>query len=357
MIKRLVKYFAVLILIAALGFASLLTYSTLTDFTPEQIIETEITNKQTLKTVPDTLSVLIWNIGYMGLGAEMDFFNDGGKNVRANESTSKKYRENIIRFLEENKAFTDFILLQEVDINSKRSYFINQTELIGQKLPEFCSSVAINYDVKFVPVPFSFPYTPYGKTLGGLQNLSKINPINTERVQYPGGFSWPTKLYMLDRCALEWRFPLSNGKELLIVNTHNTAYDQTGEIKKVEMAFMKERYDKETEKGNLVIIGGDWNQTPPGVNSTRFSTNIQPGYTAQSLTTDMLPDGFRIAADTSKATNRSNGTPYSPSNSYTTLIDYFMYSPGVECIEVNTIDLRFQNSDHQPVLARFVLKK
>lgn len=355
--KKLFRYLLTLIFLLFIGFVGLLVFSTITDFQPKEIIETDIKQNKNSISMPDTFSVLIWNIGYMGLGADVDFFNDGGKNVRADESLSAKYRNGVIQFLSESKSSVDFVLLQEVDFNSKRSYYLNQANLIDSTFGDFSSSTAVNYDVQFVPVPFRIPYTPYGKTYGGLQNLARYNPTKSTRVQYPGGFDWPTKLYMLDRCALEWRFPLVNGKEFILVNTHNTAYDETGEIKKVEMAYMKNRYEAETANGNLVLIGGDWNQTPPGVSSTQFSKQIQPGYTAQSLTSEILPNGFKIAYDISKATNRSNVTAYEPGKTYTTLIDYFMYSPGLDLIEISTIDLRFQYSDHQPVLAKFAINK
>jgi len=354
--KKIIRYILILVFLLLIGFAGLLVFSSITDFDPKKIIETDIKRNESSAILPDTLSVLIWNIGYMGLGADVDFFNDGGKNVRANEALSSKYRNGIIQFLSETKSSVDFMLLQEVDFDSKRSYHINQSLAIDSALSDFSSSVAVNYNVQFVPVPFQIPYTPYGKTYGGLQNVGRFNPSKSTRVQYPGGFSWPTKLYMLDRCALEWRFPLKNGKEFILVNTHNTAYDETGEIKKVEMTFMKARYESETKNGNLVVIGGDWNQTPPGVSSDQFSKRIQPGYTAQSLTKDILPNGFKTAYDVSTATNRSNVTAYEPGQSYTTLIDYFMFSPGVDLIEISAIDLRFQWSDHQPVLAKFVIK-
>jgi len=44
---------------------------------------------------------------------------------------------------------------------------------------------------------------------------------------------------------------------------------------------------------------------------------------------------------------------YSRGENYTTIIDGFIVSPGVEVLEVSTTDLDFQPGDHQPVRARF----
>ena len=357
MLRRIFRLLGFLVILLALTFGGLLLFSTLTDYQPEPgSEETEIMEGTAAVSSPgDTLSLLIWNIGYCGLGAEMDFFNDGGKMVRADEAQAETYLQGVSSFLSSMKDSVDVMMIQEIDRNSKRSYFKDQIPVIAAQLPGFTWSFALNYDVKFVPVPFGWPYTPYGKTLGGLVSYSKITPKSATRVQFPGGFGWPTKLYMLDRCALELRYTLSSGKELVLVNTHNTAYDATGEIKKVEMEFMKSRYDAEVAKGNKVIIGGDWNQVPPGFDSQHFSRNVSEGYTPQSLTAAMLPKEFTVSYDSTLATNRSNVTPYVADSTYTTLIDYYLSSPGIEVLSVRGIDLKFKNSDHQPVMLKVVL--
>jgi endonuclease/exonuclease/phosphatase family metal-dependent hydrolase len=356
--KRIIRIILAVFLLFIFAFGGLLLFSTLTNYSPEPgSTETlEIVGLPTANVENDTLTCLIWNIGYAGLGKEMDFFNDGGAGIRPDEQQAAAYLDGIIGFLKQQAANTDFILLQEVDRNSKRSYYTDQIKEISDALPGYAGSFALNYDVKFVPVPFGFPYTPYGKTYGGLQSLSRFPVQSATRLQYPGGFSWPTNLYMLDRCALEFRIPLKSGKELLLVNTHNTAYDASGEIKKQELQFMKERYEDFAKKGLAVLIGGDWNQVPPDWDSKHFSSEMPAGYTPQSLDKSLIPNGFRVAFDGRVATNRSNDKPFDPQNTYTTLIDYFMASSNVEILEVSGIDLGFNFSDHQPVRLKFVVK-
>lgn len=357
MIRFFIRLILGLILLLALAFGGLLLFSTLTDFQPEpeQAIAVDIEGDAFINAVPDTLSLMIWNIGYGGLGAEMDFFNDGGKGTRPDEELSKKYINGITSTLIEYQDSTDIFLLQEVDRNSKRSYNVDQVVQFASNLKGYSSAFALNYDVKFVPVPFGFPYTPYGKTYGGLQTLTKLKAVSADRVQYPGGFSWPTRLYMLDRCALEMRYKLSSGKELIIVNTHNTAYDATGEIKKIELNFMKNRYEAEVQKGNLVVLGGDWNQVPPGWDSKHFNAVMPEGYTPQALNDSLIPNGFQVFFDPQVATNRSNDIPYTAGTTYTTLIDYFMVSPGIEVIGVQGCNRDFMFSDHQPVRLTVVI--
>lgn len=355
--RRIFRILLGVVLVFGLLFGGLLLFSTLTDYQPEPGSEEKVnTEGQAAEKInSDTLTLLIWNVGYAGLGAEMDFFNDGGTGVRPDEATAARYLKAIRLFLESMQDSVDFMLLQEVDRKSKRSYYTDQVSVLGENLKGFDRNFALNYDVKFVPVPFGLPYTPYGKTYGGLLSLSRYASANNTRIQYPGGFDWPTRLYMLDRCALEQRYILPNGKQLIVVNTHNTAYDETGAIKAEEMAFIKKRYEAEASKGNTVIIGGDWNQVPPGFDARRFNTTIPPGYTPQALAAEQLPDKFKVCYDDRFPTNRSNDTPYTPGKTYTTLIDYFVVSGDVEVLETRTIDMQFRYSDHQPVVLKVVL--
>ncbi len=351
------KWILRLLLLFVSVFGGLLAFSTITDFHPEPESEEKLSLEgKAGKIEGDTFTVLIWNIGYAGLGAEMDFFNDGGKMVRSTEEQHAKFLGGIKGFIASMRDSVDFFLLQEVDKNSKRSYYSNQQDTLAAALGGFISCFALNYDVKFVPVPFAFPYTPYGKTYGGLLSFTRYAPDASLRLQYPGGFDWPTRLYMLDRCALEQKFKLPDGKELLIVNTHNTAYDATGEIKKLELQYLKKRYEAESKKGNYVLIGGDWNQVPPGLSSTHFNAKMPEGYTPQAVTAEQFPEGFGVSYDEKTPTNRSNDTVYKIGESYTTLIDYFVHSPNVEVISVRGIDLQFKDSDHQPVVMKFCLK-
>ena len=127
-------------------------------------------------------------------------------------------------------------------------------------MQDYSTSFAKNYDVFFVPVP---PATPMGKVLSGLTIFGKYQPTSSVRYSFPGEYGFPKQLFMLDRCFLVNRYPLSNGKELLIINTHNEAFDP-GQIRKAQMSYLKDFLLTEFRNGNYIITGGDWNQAPPG---------------------------------------------------------------------------------------------
>ena len=355
LIKRILKLLAYAVVFVVLLFGGLLAYSTFTDYKPAATETLGITGKGKQIGTDSTYTFLIWNVGYCGLGKEMDFFNDGGTTVRASQELSDKYLAGVTTFLAGQDSI-DFVMLQEVDKDSKRSYNVDQEDRLSAALPAHVHSFALNYNCKFVPAPFQFPYTPYGKTYGGLVSYAKYTPVSSTRYQYPGGFSWPTSLYMLDRCMQVFTFKLPQGKELVVINTHNTAYDETGAIKKTEMEYLKKFLEGESAKGNYVVIGGDWNQAPPGMDALKFNKNVAPGYTVQSIGAEMIPKDWNVAYDPSKPTNRANKTAYVPNETFTTLIDFYLTSPNIKVQDICTLDLGFANSDHQPVYLKVKLK-
>lgn len=340
-----------IILLSLVGVALLfLVYATVTDYEPYEI-ET-IQQSENPDVLPDSMqiSLMIWNIGYAGLSAEMDFFYDGGSQVRTSRRQTETNLNAITAFLQKNDSL-DFILLQEVDKKSKRSYRINQYKSIQATLVDYVYSFGTNYDVFFVPVPLS---SPLGKVFSGISSLSKHQPALTLRRAFPGNYSWPKKLFLLDRCFMVSRFFLTSGKELLIINTHNSAYDD-GTLRKQQMDYLKSFLLEEYQKGNYIIVGGDWNQCPPGF-LPEFENNIFDKENYDVIPKDYMHDSWNWVYDSKTPTNRRVKIPYHPQKCPTTVIDFYLTSPNVEAISVNTINLNFEHSDHQPVIAQFRLK-
>ena len=251
-----------------------------------------------------------------------------------------------------NQWQIDFYLFQEVDTLADRSHDINQLEDLTYHLSGHTSCFATNYNVKFVPMPLD---NPMGKVLAGLASFSKFKSTESTRYQFPGNYSWPNRIYFLDRCFLLQRFPTKNGKELVVINTHNSAYDD-GNLKKQQMAFMKNVLLNEYNKGNYVVVGGDWNQCPPGFDNMTFAPANGDSYDQVSIAPDFLPKDWQWVFDPTVATNRKLATPYKAGESFTTVIDFFLVSPNIRVEEVRGVDLEFAYSDHQPVLMRVVLE-
>ncbi len=350
-LKLLIVCVLCLLTVGILYFVGLLIYSSITEFNPDKI-ETLKPDEKGIDQIPANteISLLTWNIGYAGLGAEMDFFYEGGKMVRPSESLNLKYFKGITDFISSNDTL-DFILLQEVDFDSKRSYNANQSDALLHTLPDHNKILTFNYKSKYIPVPFS---NPMGKVNSGLVTFSKYSAHEAKRFATPGNYSWRKRMFMLKRCFLLTRYLIDNDKEVVLLNIHNSAFEDATELREVELEFLKEFVIEEYEIGNYVIVGGDWNQNPPGSNLNKIkdyvSSEIWP------IDENYLPDDWRWVYDPEIPTNRDVTEPFDKSTTTTTILDYFLVSPNIEILECKTVDMGFEFSDHQPVITKLELK-
>jgi len=334
--KQALKILAALILLPLLYVGGNLLYSTINDFSPPERETVAVQNAQSAR--PDSVITLVtWNIGYAGLGTESDFFYDGGTTVRMSKDITAKNLDGILNTLQ-GLDTVDVLLLQEVDTLAKRSWWVNEYGSIRKVLAGHSAAFALNYKVDFVPVPW---LEPMGRVNGGLASFLKFDNTEATRYQYPSSFGWPDRIYFLDRCFLEQRIPLADGRELVIINTHSSAFDD-GSLKAAELAYLKDHLLREEKSGNLVIAGGDWNQGAPGTGYLEVDPDFMPGW--------------KWAYDTTHGTNRELKAAYVAGQTPTFVIDFFLVSPGIEIEEVRVIDRDFAHSDHQPVYLRARLR-
>ncbi|HOO33680.1 MAG TPA: endonuclease/exonuclease/phosphatase family protein [Thermotogota bacterium] len=341
----------VVILIVLVGVYFL--FMTLTDYKPEDVIALEIENNQnrTLQN-DDTVSIMTFNIGYCGLDKTQDFFMDGG--TKSHSESKEKTLENLngmINFMKDNPA--DMFLLQEVDIKAKRSFNINQYDLISADFKQYSSVFAINYKVPWVPLPV---FDPMGGVEAGLLTLSDFAIKEANRYQYPGDAGWPMQLGLLDRCFIETRISVDNGKELVVLNSHLSAYDKGGTIRKQQLGFLKEYITSEYGKGNYVVVAGDWNHLIPGTDPKLFETEQTWPDWLVTIPDDFKPEGFEWAADKTIPTNRTLDQAYQKGVNFLSVIDGFLVSPNVEVVSVEGYSLEFEHSDHNPVRLEIKLK-
>ena len=344
-LKLLIICILCILAVGVLYFVGLLIYSSVTEFKPDQI-ETLDCNEKGIHQIPSNteISLLTWNIGYAGLGAEMDFFYEGGKMVRPSESLNLKYFKGITDFMSSNDTL-DFILLQEIDFDSKRSYNVDQADALLNTLSGFNKCQALNYKSKHIPIPFK---SPMGKVKSGLVTFSKYDVKSAKRFTTPGSYSWPKRLFMLKRCFLVARYSMDSNKELVLFNIHNSAFNDAADLREEELKLLKELIVKEYKIGNYVVVGGDWNQNPPGSNMDKIKDYISNE--VWPIDKNYLPDDWRWIYDPENPTNRDVTEPFDNNTTTTTILDYFLVSPNIEILECKTVDLGFEFSDHQPVI-------
>ena len=354
--KKFSTSLLIVVLVIVLAFAAFLGYLSFTEFNPDPVMTLEPLTREAAAplSLNTSLDVLSWNIGYAGLGAESDFIMDGGEHARsADESTVRRYLKGIESVV---SGDYDLVLLQEVDTDSDRSFGINQAE----RLQSGTSYHALNYSCPFVPNPNTLFYDPIGKVNSGLLTIANNKVDEAERISLPCPFSWPLRIANLKRCLLVSYLPIEGSEhKLVLVNLHLEAYDD-GEGKLAQTKQLREFIESEYEKGNYVIAGGDFNQVFPH-SLDRYPNEHKELWEVGVLEFEMLPAdaGWQFVYDLSTPTCRLLNQPYDPSDTVNTqyyVIDGFIISPNVQLEAVETLNLDFENSDHNPVHLRVTLR-
>lgn len=251
----------------------------------------DISGDGSAEILPDSLTILCWNIGYGGLGDDMDFFYDGGTQVRTSRERTQANIDGIIAEIRRHSP--DIILLQEVDECSRRTYRINEVEMLRGAFPDYHIFLGYNYKSFLVPIPLK---APMGRVASGVVLMSRIAPEEVVRWQYPSRFPWPVSMFNLKRCLLTATFRLADGSSIVIGNTHNTAYD-TGGMRTAETRWLgglTARFASEGTHFIMAATGTSFRPTTPP-RRPRPTTRILP----PSLST--LPS--------SRAPAASPGTP------------------------------------------------
>lgn len=344
-ISNTIRFFFLLISFFSLCVIGAILYGMATEHHfPDQLKLSE--ELEFVKAISDTTFEFIsWNIGYVGLGEESDFFYDGGEDVFTSKDLIQKNMDGVIDFIQDH-SYVDFFLLQEVDSMSWRSNKLNFFQKIENS---WRYNYALNYASSFVPIPI---FNPLGPVYGGLCSMTHFPVIDAFRYDLRTESAWPQRLFFLKRCFLTQRIPLLE-KELIVINIHNSAYDKSGIKKNKEMQHILNYAEREFEKGNYVVIGGDWNQSPPS-----YSNNTIPElYKNSSFTNDDIPQDWRWVADVNTPTNRKLNMPYTKGVSYTSVIDHYLISPNVSVDSIAVVDMQFKYSDHQPVYLKVTLDK
>jgi hypothetical protein len=350
--KRLLRIILYLTGILILTLAIFLVVVTLKDYRPaanETLYQSS--GIQSRLDTGQTYTIMTWNIGYGGLGKDMDFFYDGGSQVRPALDDLHRNMENIMELVHKGRLI-DFMIIQEVDLDSRRSYHTDQLEMIHARLDPAHLVFAKNYDVPFVPLPL---LNPMGKVLAGQVNVSKYLPVESTRHAFPGNYPWPRGLFLLDRCFILDRYFIEGDKELVIINTHNSAFDD-GRLRMEQLNTLVDILKMEYVRGNYVIAGGDWNMNPPGFDPSLIYTSDATMTVEPVLEEGSFPEGWTLAYDPQVPTNRDVSQPYLHGSTPVTIIDFFVCSPNVEVVDVKGITLMFEHADHNPVVMQFKLQ-
>ncbi len=307
------------------------------------------------------LSIVTANLGFGAYDQAFDFFMDGGKGSIAR--SAEAVEANIGGSAQAVSALDpDFMLFQEVDVDGTRSHHIDEYDLLREAFPGYASVFSQNYDSAFLAWP---PYAPHGANKSGIATFSRFALENPLRRSLPISEGLG-KLLDLDRCYSICEVPLDNGRKLVLMNVHLSAYGADEGIMKAQREMLYQDMQAQLDAGNYVIAGGDFNHDMIGVSGEVFGneTDVVESW-AKPFDFDGVPAGFTVAVKAEfdeqggafdpAATCRDTGRPYDGTNDRW-IMDTFICSDNVERISCETLDLDFAYSDHNPVVLKFRLR-
>ena len=301
------------------------------------------------------IKLVTWNVGYGALDEREDCYWDGGKNSIG--ESKETVINNMTAIISKAKEINpDIFFLQELDLKSKRSYKVDELKMLQDEFgAQYNNSYACNFKAGFVPLPV---YDFTGQVEAGISSFMKYQINESQRIQLPIPFSWPMKLFNLKRCLLINRTPIADSeKELITINLHLEAYDD-GEGKAKQLKQLMDIMEEEYQKGNYVIAGGDFNQTFSNSNVDLEKYPKMNDWVCPIIDVNSYPN-FTFSMDDTVPTCRSLYKVYEgadKSNFQYYMLDGFITSNNITVKSVETIDLDFKNTDHNPVVMSISLK-
>lgn len=279
------------------------------------------------------IKITSWNYGYASLGAEADFIADGGSRVRpSHRNTVRSNSHAVARHLA--LIDPDIVLLQEAAPASWATRYVDTLSTILEAFPRYSSYYSPTVEIQMIV-----------RLRVGNALISRFSPRKVTKGDLPSSRTGP---FEIRHHLLIARYSLLHDRELVIANAHFAAFDEDATVRLRQLAKVRRFARSEYDRGNYVIVGGDWNLR---LTDTTFehSTSDEFIWWLFDLPRTAEVSCWRWVVDPKTPTVRLLHEPYVPGRTYTSIIDGFLVSPNIEVISVRTSDLEFQHADHNPV--------
>jgi endonuclease/exonuclease/phosphatase family metal-dependent hydrolase len=318
---------------------------------------------------PDsTIKIMTWNIRFC-IGRSPWFGDACGDITIYTKEKIMKGLDLIVKKI--NQIRPDVLLLQEVDILSTRSAYVEQMQYILDHTWFNYGAFGSQWKAQFIPSD------GLGRIDEGNVILSRWPISDAKRIQLAlRNDQSGVVRYFYERCCMVTGIIRVPGfKEFSVVNIHASAF-ATDDTKHNHIEKFKENLDYISSEGGYFVAGGDLNTLPPGSDSTDYCIE------------DMCPgESFHHPGDNPMHKDGSNYTPEQEwlvplYNSYSCAVPleryqndqpaYFTHTTRPGHFWDRTLDYLFTNnkwvpdsncthqdamdeSDHCPVSAEFIL--
>lgn len=278
-------------------------------------------NRGTKKlSMDDSVSIVTYNIGDCTFG-EIDFSTS---QVEAKENLNE------IIFLLEERSY-DICLLQESDWINISNYLINPSKKIATHFKEHSFIYGTNSNLFKMFDSGNMTLTKYDSTNKCLKIPVKGKGLINDK-------------FYVHKLLIESRIKIDGtDKELVVFNIHLAPMAKNRSVKLKQIKYILELAKLEYERGNYVVIGGDWNT------DLSFKDQVHP----------ILSEFEEIFNDEIWEFKKHEGTTHQFINKdgkeKNQIIDGFLFSPNINGY-VNILE-EYKYSDHNPVELKLKLKR
>lgn len=296
--------------------------------------------------IPDLLTVATYNIGH-GHGIKENAWD-----FRDKESTLASLAAVADAMAVIN---ADVFLLQEVDIDSNRTFRVNQIEFIKARTKHPYHACALVWEKNYLP----FPYWPPSHHLGFVRAancvLSRFPLSNHQRIifdkpaSHPFWFNWGYIDRGIGRVDVN-----VGGQKIALLNIHTEAWEKDAREKQalVTLDYLKEITIP-------TILGGDFNTVPSDAEKKNdFSDDPGVDYTGEKTLDSIIQNGVDIKVPKLSAPENAPNQRYTfRSDAPNRLLDHiFLLGKSLEFVDYRVANEAGTASDHLPVVAKIKYK-
>ncbi len=208
------------------------------------------------------LRIMTWNIRFAA--ARLPWFGDScGDRVILSEQEVLQHLQRLADLI--NAVQPDILFIQEVDIQSKRTAYIDQVQWLLDHTGLNYAAYASAWKARYIPSDGLGPMDM------GNAVLSRFPFDEATRLQLSlrGDQDALTQYFYLQRNILKTKITLPGDKTIFAVNTHLAAFS-TDDTKRRQVDEVIKALLKIDQAGELFVLGADFNLLPPGSDSTDY---------------------------------------------------------------------------------------
>jgi endonuclease/exonuclease/phosphatase family metal-dependent hydrolase len=221
----------------------------------EDAVLYEAGEKSAAPTDVASLRVVTYNIKFGG-GRIRFFFECDGERSLMSEQEVGAHLAAIARLVRFTNA--DILLLQEIDVESKRSAYVDQVQWLLDRTDLNYGAYASQWKADFVPSD------GIGRIDSGNAILSRWPFAEAQRLALPliGDQDGLTRYFYLRRNILRTQVALPGADDFYALNVHTSAFAED-DTKLEQLALLQEVLGEVSASAGRFVVGGDLNSLPP----------------------------------------------------------------------------------------------